>query len=92
MKVTLEGHIIVPDEDLESVKSALANHIVLTRNEPGCLMFEVNVDESDPCRFNVYEEFTDRSAFEAHQQRVKTSDWGKLTRDVSRHYSVLEET
>ena len=92
MKVVLRGHIVVPIEDLEAIEAALANHIALTRNEPGCLIFEVNADTSDPCRFNVYEEFTNRAAFEAHQQRVQASDWGKVTRGATRHYAVFEET
>ena len=90
-KVTLEGHIIVPVQDLKSVVEALPEHIKLTHAEPGCIRFHVQQSSSKPHRFDVYEEFIDREAFEYHQQRVKQSHWGAITSDVIRHYQVSEE-
>jgi len=43
-KVVLSGHIIVPLADRDAFKEALAEHIELTRNEPGCLTFEGDED------------------------------------------------
>lgn len=90
-KVILSGYIVVPDEDLESVKEQLPQHIALTRDEPGCLVFDVQLDGDSNNRYNVYEEFRDMSAFELHQERVKCSSWGEVTKNVSRHYTVSEE-
>ncbi|WP_421187965.1 putative quinol monooxygenase [Aeromonas enteropelogenes] len=87
-KVTLKGFIIVPPSDLAQVKDELARHIQLTRAEPGCLVFEVIQDSANPCRFDVYEEFVDNIAFQAHQARVKSSYWGEITANVERHYTV----
>ena len=63
-KVTLTGYIVVPPDDLARVLAELPNHIELTRNEPGCIAFEVTQAPSDPYRFDVAEEFQDRQAFE----------------------------
>jgi quinol monooxygenase YgiN len=84
----LKGHITVPDEDLSAVREELPNHIKLTLQEEGCLVFEVLPDEQIVSRFNVYEEFSDRHSFELHQQRVNDSRWGMVTRNVERHYQV----
>lgn len=89
-KVTLKGFIEVPGSDLDGVQAELNTHRQLTLEEPGCITFKVTQDKTDPCRFDVYEEFIDRTAFEQHQQRVASSDWGKLTRNVKRHYDVFE--
>ncbi|HCR96658.1 MULTISPECIES: putative quinol monooxygenase [Halomonas] len=89
-KVTLKGFIEVPGSDLDGVQAELNTHRQLTLEEPGCITFKVTQDKTDPCRFDVYEEFIDRKAFEEHQQRVASSDWGKLTRNVKRHYDVFE--
>ncbi|MBE0404578.1 putative quinol monooxygenase [Halomonas citrativorans] len=89
-KVTLKGFIEVPGSDLDGVQAELNTHRQLTLEEPGCITFKVTQDKTDPCRFDVYEEFIDRKAFEEHQQRVASSDWGKLTRNVKRHYEVFE--
>lgn len=85
-KVILSGYIIVPDNDLVSVKQALEKHAQLTLEEAGCLVFEVVKDASDPNRFTVYEEFIDQAAFEHHQARVRVSHWGEVTMNVERHY------
>lgn len=84
----LKGFIIVPPNDLALVKDELDNHIQLTRSETGCLIFQVTQDPLNPCRFDVYEEFVDKVAFQAHQARVKSSRWGKITVNVERHYTV----
>ncbi|MBE8733757.1 putative quinol monooxygenase [Aeromonas veronii] len=86
--VILNGFIIVPSNDLALVKDELDNHIQLTRSETGCLIFKVTQDPLNPCRFDVYEEFVDEAAFQAHQARVKSSRWGKITVNVERHYTV----
>ncbi|MDW6004814.1 putative quinol monooxygenase [Vibrio mangrovi] len=88
-KVILKGFIIVPESDLAAVKQALVRHRKLTLEEPGCIVFEVTENADDPQRFDVYEEFTDKSAFEQHQKRVKRSLWGEITMNVERHYEIV---
>lgn len=89
-KVTLKGFILVPELDLELVKSELEHHKRLTLQETGCITFSVTENPENSYRFDVYEEFTDKVAFEQHQQRVKASHWGKVTVNVERHYEVFE--
>jgi len=90
-KVILKGHIIVSDNDLALVKSALLIHIKLTKCEPGNQVFNVTQDEKNLNKFHVYEEFINKDAFEFHQKRVKQSKWGEITVNVERHYEILEE-
>ena len=89
-KITLSGHIEVPKEDLNAVLTELPNHIALTQAEGGCMTFKVTQDSNNPQRFEVYEEFTDKVAFENHQARVKASQWGQVTQRVERFYTVTE--
>ncbi len=88
-EVTLTGHIDVPRNRLDDIRAALQDHIRLTRAEPGCLMFNVDEDPDIPGRFNVSERFTDSDAFRAHQARVKSSDWGKISAGIPREYEIL---
>ncbi len=78
----------MPQAVLAAVINELDNHIRLTRLEDGCLIFEVTKNEENPCRFDVYEEFRDQSAFDRHQLRVKSSTWGKVSANVERNYEV----
>jgi autoinducer 2-degrading protein len=89
-KTILEGFIVVPEEDLSAVLDELPNHIQLTRNETGCILFDVTQDPLTPNRFTVYEMFSSREAFDLHQQRVKSSIWGEVAKNVERHYKLYE--
>lgn len=89
-KIILEGYIVVPDDDLEAVSAELSTHTALTLEEEGCLLFQVTQKPGATNVFNVYEEFVDRTAFELHQQRVRQSEWGAITTNVERHYTVRE--
>ena len=87
-KVILQGYIWVPDSDVEIVKRELIIHSELTKQESGCIIFEVALDETNANRFNVYEEFADQASFDKHQLRTKASKWGEVTKNVSRHYQI----
>jgi len=87
-KVILQGFIVVPDSDLEAVKSELVIHKRLTLKEAGCLTFTVTPDEVNSHKFSVYEEFVNQTAFDNHQERVKSSKWGEVTNNVERHYQI----
>lgn len=90
-KVILQGHIIVSDADLAIVRSELPIHEKLTKQETGCLIFKVLQDQSDPNKFNVYEEFIDQNSFDNHQSRVKSSNWGNVTKNVQRDYQITRK-
>lgn len=87
--VILKGYLIVPDADLPAVLAELPHHIDATRQEEGCLIFEVSRDDDDANRFNVYEEFVDSAAFAVHQSRVSRSPWGEISKNAERHYQVF---
>jgi len=87
-KVVLSGYIEVPVAELAAVTAALPEHIKQTREEAGCLFFDVHPDEAVGGKFLVYEEFVSPAAFAAHQRRVRDSAWGRITQDVVRHYQV----
>jgi quinol monooxygenase YgiN len=88
MGVTLTGHIDVPPDRLTNIRSALADHIALTRAEPGCLRFDVSENADVAGRLMVAEEFTDADAFAAHQARAHASDWGRISAGLVRNYVV----
>jgi len=90
-KIILKGFITVPNSEIITVKEALPLHIKLTQQEKGCLVFKVMEDKLNKNIFNVYEEFTSKQSFEAHQNRVQGSEWGRLTKYCDRHYQIIEE-
>lgn len=89
-KIILSGYIKVPKEEIDVIQSALQQHIALTLREDGCLVFKVDQRAHEPSIFNVYEEFSSLMAFETHQKRVANSDWGRISKNIERHYVVKE--
>ena len=87
-KVVLRGYIYVTGKDLEAVRGALPEHVELTLAEPGCLIFQVTEDPHQAGLFSVYEAFDSPESFQAHQNRVQASYWGKITVDVRRDYEI----
>ncbi len=90
-KIILQGHITVPSNCLDQVRTALPIHIALTRAETGCLVFNVIEDTAQAGHFDVYEEFSSREAFDAHQKRGAASDWAEITKDIPRHFQITED-
>ena len=70
------------------IKQELNEHIELTRQEDGCLIFDVIQDADNLNKFTVYEEFINQQAFELHQVRVNKSKWGSVSKNVERHYEI----
>ncbi|MGJ8678592.1 MAG: putative quinol monooxygenase [Akkermansiaceae bacterium] len=87
-KIILSGHITVLPTELDTIRKALLVHIEVTRAEEGCITFQVNEHPTEAGRFDVYEEFVSKVAFENHQKRVRESKWGAVSQNVARSYEV----
>lgn len=85
----LTGRLICADAgQMMTALSLLPDHIRLSREEPGCLHFDLWQDE-DPLVWHLSELFVDADAFAAHGARTKDSAWGRegtaIGRDFQRH-------
>lgn len=86
--IYLTGYIDIPQNELHHLLPKLKQHIVNTREESGCLHFEVIADEAIQGRFHVNELFKDQRAFDEHQTRMASSEWGLSSRNVKRCYEI----
>ena len=89
-RVSLKGLIHVPVPVPDEIRTALETHIDQTRKEKGCLQFNVVQSKDDKSVFEVSEVFVNKAAFDMHQQRVKTSDWGLVSKDLVREYVLSD--
>ncbi|WP_425101275.1 putative quinol monooxygenase [Tropicibacter sp. S64] len=88
--IRLKGTMTCTADRLAEVRAALQAHVALTRDEPGCIRFEVTEDAAMPGLFHVDEAFSDRAAFEAHQARGAASVWAEVTLGLPRAYEITE--
>lgn len=87
--VYLAGHMSVPEAQHTIVNREISEHIKLTREESGCLKFDVIQDSVSKSKFHVFEIFKSPLDFERHQLRAQKSAWGAVTRDCQRDYVIL---
>ncbi len=59
----------------EAFLAAIAPHAAATREEPGCLRFDVLEAEREPGTFTLVEHYRDRAAFEVHQGTPHLAAW-----------------
>ncbi|MDQ2624366.1 MAG: antibiotic biosynthesis monooxygenase [Actinomycetota bacterium] len=91
LRVRLSGQLVCADAAQRAlVEEHLAEHVALTRAEPGCEFFEV-AQIADPLVWQVDELFADEDAFARHQERVATSAWGRATIGIERRYQIVLE-
>lgn len=88
--IELSGKLICKNrEESELIRHFLPEHIRLTKNEPGCVAFEVE-ETADPLVWTVEELFADQKSFDTHQERTKSSRWGVETSSIQRQYEIQE--
>lgn len=86
--VFLTGRLVcTSNAEVELVERHLPLHVELTRAEPGCVSFTVTSTD-DPLVWQVDEHFRDSRAFDAHQARVRASEWGRATSGIERRYTI----
>lgn len=88
--IRLRGQLIcLSDAEAQAVRQHLAEHVRLTRAEPGCLTFDISPTD-DPLIWEVMEAFRDRASFDAHQTRTRSSDWFAATKGILRDFRLEE--
>ncbi|SLN41870.1 Antibiotic biosynthesis monooxygenase [Aquimixticola soesokkakensis] len=88
-RVMLTGTLTCAPTEVEDLLSLMAKHIRLSRNEPGCLDFDLWQDELTPHVFHLSEVFRSEAALQAHQDRTHSSDWGRVTKDMRRDFKTV---
>ena len=60
------ARIVAKPGSVEHVKSVLLAAVEPTRNEHGCILYDLMQNTTDPTDFTFYEEWTDAAALDAH--------------------------
>lgn len=87
--VSLTRHLFCADAtQLMTALTLLPDHVRLSREEPGCLRFDLWQDGDDPSIWHLIELFRDAEALEAQRARTQDSAWGRdgaaIGRDIHR--------
>lgn len=81
--IVLVVSLKVKPERRERFLEVIADDALCTRrDEPGNLQFDVNVDQSDPNHFMLYEVYRDEAAVDAHRGMPHFARWRDAVSDV----------
>ncbi len=87
--VIFAGHVDVPKARRHIIAQALPRHIELSRQEPGCLRFDIEADEQIAGRYHIHEVFKTPADFKAHQNRCDTSPWAAAIKGLDGCYLIF---
>lgn len=84
--VALNGRLICQDAgQMLTALTLLPEHVRLSRQEKGCLRFDMWQDE-DPLVWHLAELFVNDEAYGAHQARTQSSEWGRASITLGREF------
>jgi quinol monooxygenase YgiN len=72
MKVILR--LAARPEKVDELKAILTGLVAPTRNEAGCLSYEIFQNRADPCDFTFVEEWASDAALDAHWKAPHVQD------------------
>jgi quinol monooxygenase YgiN len=73
----------VKPEKREAFKQGAAACIAATRNEEGCLLYDLHESITDPTRFVFVEQWTTREALGAHARAPHLKEWRKIVNECA---------
>lgn len=67
-RIVVWAGLRVQDGAIEAFKELAAPVIEATRQEPGCIKYDLLQDSADPQTFYFFEEYADENAYKAHRE------------------------
>lgn len=91
-QLTIVANFNAKPDHMELVKSELLKLIPLTREEEGCILYDLHQDNTDPCHFMFYETWESRELWQAHKRSKHIAEFLTATSDAVVGYVVNEMT
>lgn len=78
-KLTIVSNIIANEDKIELVKNELLKLIPITRDEEGCINYDLYQDNENPAHFTFYENWETKELWEIHMNNTHLSEYMKAT-------------
>jgi len=80
--IVVSGIMEVAPADADRFSTLTRRLVDATRREPGCVDYRFAQSIERPGRFEVFEEWADQAALDAHVRAVHYRDWSRALKDV----------
>ena len=92
MPLTIVAHITAKSDQIELVKSELEKLIDTTRNEAGCLQYDLHQDNENPAHFMFFENWETRDLWQVHMNNQHLKDYLSATEGAVEDFKLFEMT
>ena len=90
--LTIVARIETEKDSAEFVRNELIKLIEPTRNEEGCLQYDLHQDNEDSCVFVFYENWKSRELWQKHMKNENLAAFGKAAEGMIKTNTVNEMT
>jgi quinol monooxygenase YgiN len=91
-QLTIVANIRAKPEHQEQVRTELEKLIPITRQEKGCLLYDLHQDDADPAHFMFYETWKSRELWQAHMDAPHLAAYMKATDGMVAEFTLHEMT
>lgn len=91
-KLTIVANIKAKVDKIELVKAQLIKLIAVTRNEEGCINYDLHQDNASPAHFMFYENWATRELWQAHMENEHLKEYMKATQGAVDEFILNEMT
>lgn len=89
-KLTIVANIKANSDKIELVKSELLKLIEITRQEKGCINYDLHQDNDNPAHFMFYENWEARDLWQAHMGNQHLQDYMAETEGAVAEFTLNE--
>lgn len=90
--LTIVARIEAKADQVDLVKSELLKLIEPTRQEEGCIQYELHQDNSNPELFIFFENWKNRELWQEHMSNEHVKAYGRATKGAVASFSLNEMT
>lgn len=91
-KLTIVANVTAKPESVELVKAELEKLLPITREEKGCIRYDLHRDNEDPNHFLFYETWTTRALWQKHMNAPHLAAYMKATDGAVVEFTLHELT
>ncbi|MEM8716003.1 MAG: putative quinol monooxygenase [Cyanobacteria bacterium P01_G01_bin.4] len=91
-KLTITGHILANPDHIELVKTELETLVPVTRQEAGCIQYDLHQDNENPAYFMFYENWESRELWQTHMNAPHLAAYLAATEGAVEKFWIHEMT
>ena len=90
--LTIVANIHANSEKIDLVKKQLEKLVPITRNEEGCIQYELHQDNENPSHFLFFESWESRELWQAHMNAPHLAAYLQATAGAVENFTLNEMT